>query len=157
MNVQFKHFYISLLLLFTAAAAHSEHTSQHKNMSGIDIYYGVVPAEVVQTHEKEHAEKPMHKKGWFSKGVHHLVVTLYDSKTSERVDDAQVTATVTPLGLSAQSKDLERMKINDAVSYGNYFSMPSGQTPYSIVVSFRRPGIHIPIEAAFDYRHPANR
>ncbi len=157
MNVQFKHVFTCLLLLFMVASAHSEHTAQHKNMNGIDIYYGVVPAEVVQSHEKEHGEKPMHKKGWFSKGMHHLVVTLYDSKTSERINNAEVRATVTPLGLSDQSKNLERMTINGAVSYGNYFSMPSGETPYRIVVSFRPPGAHTPIEAVFDYRHPANR
>ncbi|MDQ9172202.1 hypothetical protein Q8A64_17460 [Oxalobacteraceae bacterium R-40] len=79
----------------------------------------------------------MHKRNLFSKGAHHLVVALYDAKTSQRINDAAVTATITPLGLTPESKTLELMKVDDAISYENYFNMPAGDTPYRIDLSVK--------------------
>lgn len=136
-----------------AAFAWGADTSQHKTVNDIDIYYGVVPVEVVKIHEKQHAEERMHGKGRPTFGTHHLVVTLYDAKTAQRITDATVTATVIPLGLSHEKKTLDIMKINNAASYGNYFSMPAGEMPYRIQITVTRPSNHMPVSADFEYRH----
>lgn len=128
-------------------------TSQFKAVNDIDIYYGVVPIEVINIHEKQHSEERMHGKGRAAYGTHHLVVTLYDTKTAQRITDATVTATVIPLGLAHAKKPLGVMKINSAVSYGNYFSMPAGETPYRIQITVRRPSKPMPVSADFEYRH----
>lgn len=147
------------MLAFAAASAFAwgVDTPQHKTAGGIEVFYGVVPGEVVQTHVKEHSAAPMHKKVFFARGTHHLVVTLYDTKTSERINDAKVTATVTPLGLAPETKTLDVMKINDTISYGNYFSMSPGDTPYRVVLSIERPPGHSAITTEFDYRHGTSR
>jgi hypothetical protein len=150
------------LFLWAAAwiaipAAWADHAPQHKTTSGMDVYYGIVPAEVVEMHVKEHGAPTMHKKKLFSKGAHHLVVTLYDAKTSQRINDAVVSAKVAPLGLNPESKNLETMKVGDATSYGNYFSMPPGDTPYRITLSIKRPADHQAADVEFDYRHAAGR
>lgn len=132
-------------------------TPQYKTVNDIDIYYGVVPIEVVKIHEKQHGEERMHGKGLPAYGSHHLIVTLYDTKTAQRITDATVTATVIPLGMSHEKKPLEVMKINNAVSYGNYFSMPAGDTPYRIQITLTRPSNHMPVSADFEYRHSTGR
>jgi hypothetical protein len=157
MITEWRSVFLSVVLSIVASSAWGEHIAQHKNANGIDVYYGVVPAQVVQAHIDEHGAQPMHKKSPFSKGAHHLVVTLYDAKTSQRISDAVVNATVTPLGLGAESKNLEIMKVADAVSYGNYFSMPPGDTSYQITLSIKRPADHLPTKIQFEYRHAASR
>lgn len=129
-------------------------TPQHTTVNDIEIYYGVVPIEVVK---KQHGEARMHGKGRPPYGTHHLVVTLYDGKTGQRIPDATVSATVIPLGLSHQKKRLEVMKINNAISYGNYFSMPAGEHPYRIQIAVSRPSNHMPVSADFEYRHGTTR
>lgn len=139
------------------ALAWGADTPQYKTVNDIDIYYGVVPIEVVKIHEKQHGEERMHGKGRPAYGTHHLIVTLYDAKTAQRITDATVTATVIPLGLSHEKKPLEVMKINNAVSYGNNFSMPAGETPYRIQITVTRPSNHMPVSADFEYRHSTGR
>jgi hypothetical protein len=86
-----------------------------------------------------------------------LVVTLYDAKTSQRIVDADVSATVMPLGLSHEKRPLEVMKINDTISYGNYFSMPPSEMPYRIRITIARPSPHASTSAEFEYRHGNGR
>src|SRR3990167_5855815 len=115
----------------------------------MDIYYGVVPAEVVKSHPQKHAETGMHGKSLLSSGTHHLVVTLYDNKTAQRINDAKVEAVVIPLGLAHQQKLLEPMQINGAMSYGNYFNMIGGG-PLRIDLQITRPGRKGTTKAEFE-------
>lgn len=144
-------------LVCASTFAWSADTPMHKTVNGMDVYYGVVPAEVVQTHVKQHGAERMHGKGRLPPGTHHLVVTLYDAKTAQRITDAEVTAIVIPLGLSHEKRQLEIMKINNGVSYGNYFSMPAGDTPYRIQITISRPSNHSSTSAEFEYRHGTSR
>lgn len=144
----------SAMLLFGIPAG-ADALAQHQNVGGMDVYYGVMPYEVVRSNVMDqHGITPMHKKDWLARGVQHLVVSLYDAKTAQRITDAEVVATVTPLGSDPESKPLEHMSINQAVSYGNFFSMPKGDTPFKISIAIRRPGVHVPVQAEFEYRHP---
>jgi hypothetical protein len=108
-----------MLVLTTGATwALAADIAQHKSVNGIDVFYGVVPAEVVQNHVKQHGEERMHGKSSAPLGAHHLVVTLYDVKTSERIINATISATVTPFGLAQETKILQVMKINNTISFG---------------------------------------
>ena len=99
----------------------------------------------------------MHGKTRLARGTHHLTVTLYDAKTSESIPSATVSATVTQLGLSQETKTLDLMKINNTISYGNYFNMPPDDTPYRIALAIRRPTDHTPVPVEFEYRNGLNR
>ena len=85
-------------------------------------------------------------------GRYHILIVLFDSKTGELIRDAQVRATVSEPGLTGQEKKLEPMKINQTLTYGNYFDMP-GPGPYVIVVNGRRSAGAPPIEARLEHRH----
>lgn len=143
-------------LALAAAASSADGIDQHRLVNGMDIYYGVVPAEVVKSHPQKHVETGMHGKSLFSGGTHHLVVTLYDNKTAQRINDAKVEAVVIPLGLAHQQKPLDPMRINGAMSYGNYFNLIGGG-PFRIELRITRPGKGGTMKTEFEYRPPANR
>lgn len=116
------------------------------------IYLGVVPAQIIQGHPKEHEESRMHGGVPASRYRHHLMIALFDAATGRRIVDAQVTAAVAELGLAPKRKPLESMHIDDTVTYGNYFDIRSNDT-YRIKVEIRRAGQARPITATFDHRH----
>jgi len=142
--------FLAVLALALAAPAFAAETGRHQRLGGIDIYYGIVPAEVVGSHPPEHEEKSMHGGPPAKKAGYHLVVTLLDAD-GQRISDAEVTATVGELGMAGTRRKLETMRINDTVSFGNYFEL-RGAGPYRIAIEVRRPGAAKPIEALFDYR-----
>jgi hypothetical protein len=152
-TTQIFHICGTLVLTFGVTWAQAADIAQHKSVNEIEVFYGVVLPEVVQIHVKQHGEERMHGKSGAPLGAQHLVVTLYDVKTSERIIDATISATVTPLVLTQGTKPLEIMKINNSISYGNYFSMSPSDTPYRMALSIKRPPDHSLITTAFEYRH----
>lgn len=151
----FKYFF-GVALALAAATSLADEINQHRLVDSMDIYYGVVPAKVVESHPKKHAESGMHGKSLLSGRTHHLVVTLYDNKTAQRINDAKVEAAVIPLGLAHQQKPLEPMKINGTMSYGNYFNM-IGDGPFRIELRITRPGKGGKTKTEFEYRPPESR
>lgn len=156
MSGEILKYLLGMALAFAATASLAGGTDQHRLVNDLDIYYGIVPARVVESHPKTHAESGMHGKNLLSGGTHHLVVTLYDNKTAQRIKDAKVEAVVIPLGLAHQQKPLEPMQINGAMSYGNYFNMIGGG-PFRIELRIARPGKGSSTKTEFEYRPPANR
>ena len=156
MSRQIYRYLLGLALALAAAASLADGIDQHYLVNGMDIYYGVVPAKVVESHPKKHAEADMHGKSRLSGGTHHLVVTLYDNKTAQRINDAKVEAAVIPLGFAHQQKPLEPMQINGTMSYGNYFNM-IGDGPFRIELRITRPGKGGKTKTEFEYRPPESR
>lgn len=155
MSRQINRYLFGVALALAAVASSANGIDQHLQVNGMDIYYGVVPAEVVESHPQKHTEADMHGKSLLSGGTHHLVVTLYDNKTSQRINDAKVDAGVIPLGLAHQQKPLEPMQINGTISYGNYFNMIGGG-PFHIDLQITRPGKRGTTKTEFEYRLPTN-
>lgn len=150
-------FYILLLIALGMLARVSVATNveNHKVVDGVAIYVGIMPAEMIQGHPQEHAEREMH--GGVPSGAHrdHLIVALFDNATGKRISDVQVTATVEEIGLAGKTKKLEPMKIAGTITYGNYFDMPS-RNIYRILVQIRRPESAGAIKAEFTHRHYPN-
>lgn len=130
----------ALVWVATAAAGHQ---AQHLAAGGMEIYYGVLPVEMVQGHPPDHGSKPA------GKSSTHLVVALFDSATGRRISDAQIGARVYELGLGEQSKQLDPMHIADTVTYGQYFRM-AGPGPYRVSLSIRKPGLATPVEVKLE-------
>jgi hypothetical protein len=107
---------------------------------------------MVQGHPKDHAEQAMH--GGVPSGRHsyHIVVAVFDAATGARIEDAAVEARVAEPGLAGSARQLEPMLIADTITYGNYFEL-SGDAPYRIDLSIRRPGSASPIKVEFTYEH----
>lgn len=140
----------ALVMLVTSAFAHAVELGQHMTVQGIEVYYGLMPAQVAGKHPAPHEERAMHGGVPSKKDAYHLVVALIDA-AGQRITEADVRASVAELGMAGTHKRLEPMHIDDALSFGAYFIL-SGDGPYRIAIEVRRPGIAQPIEALFEYR-----
>lgn len=127
-------------------------TGQVTRVNGIDVFYGVTPAEIISGHPADHAERKMHGGVPRGSGQHHLIVSLFDVKSGQRIENARVSARIGEPGLTPQSKKLEPMQFAGTVTYGNFFTMTS-PGPYRIEVEVRPHG-GVPAQAVFEYRHP---
>jgi len=143
---------IALSLTFGMARAAALNPVQPIRLDGMELFFGIIPAEIVRGHPRDHEERSMHGGVPLGKGVHHLVISVFDSKTRARITDATLTGSVTEPGMAIQRKPLESMSFGGAVSYGNYFAMPN-QGPYEIVVSVQRTDGK-KAAARFQYWHP---
>ena len=134
-----------LLLMVSATAAVDGY---RQVVDGVAVYFGVMPAELVRGHPREHPESEMH--GGVPVGENHITVALFEDKTGKRIARAEVTATITGPGNFKAEKKLEPMIIAGAATFGNYFTMP-GPGPYRIAVRIRTPGIGHDIEVTFTW------
>lgn len=123
----------------------------HMIVGGTEIYLGIVSAESIRAqYPKGSQESSMHGGVPSGKGYYHVNISLFDSKTSVAITDAQVEASVRePTGV--ETKKLELVTLNNTKSYGNYFRM-SGKNPYTITVRIQRPGASRAIEAKFEHK-----
>jgi hypothetical protein len=135
-----------LFLAPGSAPLHAQGASQ--TVGGIEISYGVIPSRMADRSAGDDGK--MHR-GRLFKRSHHLVVSLTDAASGKRIDDAKVVATVTPLGLAASRKRLKPMKVDDLVSYGNFFDFPAESAPYRISLSITRPSMKTPVTAEFQH------
>ncbi len=140
-------------VMLSVARAADLNPAQPIRFDGLELFFGFVPAEILRGHPPEHEEQTMHGGIPRGKGVHHLIISVFDAKTRARMTDAVVTASVTEVGTATQNQKLEAMSFGGSVSYGNYFAMP-GQGPYKIVVNVRRPRESRAATARYQYWHP---
>lgn len=151
LSVSSAFFMLCLLALNPAGAAPTKAPETFQIIDGVAIYLGVMPAQIVSGHRATQQEKRMH--GGIPKGRNsvHLVVALFDDDSDQRIEDAQITASVSELGVGGETKKLDTMRIADNVSYGNYFDMVGDKT-YRIQLSIRLPGQAQVIKASFFHR-----
>lgn len=139
-------FILVTTIVLTSFEVLAEDAERHQSVAGLEVYLGVLPAELVSDpaafHEGEQRKK--HR--------YHVMVALFDSNTGERITDAKVKATVTILGLTGTTRKLEPMP-DELVSYGNYFRLPKPGI-YRIQVKIRRPGAGSASVAGFVYKRP---
>ena len=121
-----------------------------KTTGGVTFYLGVMPAEIVRGHPSGHPESTMHGSPPKGSGSRHVVVALFDAKTGERIADASVSGRVEQVGLAAEQKDLEPMKIAGTLTYGNFYAIQGGGT-YKIKIIVKKKGTSNRIEAEFEY------
>jgi hypothetical protein len=132
-----------------AFAAETSHAIR-QGAQDLAFHYGIVPAAVVLAHPDQHPERAMHG-GRPPKGASHVVLALFDAAGRRRVSDAQVTATVTPVGGASVSRKLEPMSIAGQPSFGGFFSFAAPGI-YRIRFEARLPGAHGPAIAEFEHR-----
>lgn len=126
----FRNLLIGLCFMFATTLAMASDSERHQVVDGMSIYLGIIPAQFVKDHSG------MHGGAGDKKHNYHVLVALFDSKSGERITDANVKATVSPLGMAGSTKHMEAMH-GDIVSYGNFFSMQKPET-YRILVEVQR-------------------
>lgn len=141
---------VGFTLGMTQAAA--VNPDQSIRLDGMELFYGVIPAEILRGHPSGHEERSMHGGVPHGKGVYHLIVSVFDAKTTTRITDAVITGSVIAVGLATQNRKLEAMTFGGNVAFGNYFAM-SNPGPYEIVVNVRRSGHRKTATVRFHYWH----
>jgi hypothetical protein len=121
----------------------------HKLIAGTDIYLGVLPAEAMRSRHTS-ADSKTRAAIPEGKGYFYVSAVVRDHASKADIKDAQVEARVANL-MTGETKDLEAVTVNDALSYGAYFQMP-GKDPYTVTLKIRKPGAPAPIEAKFDLK-----
>jgi hypothetical protein len=143
---------LAFLLSVTTGTSLASDNEGYKTVDDTIIYFAVLPAEIIRGHQKDHPEASMHGGVPGGSHVHHIMVALFEAKTFDRITDANVEATVTEIGMAGKTKTLEPFTVAEALTYGNYFEMPS-QALYRVHVTVRRPGSNKTVETTFEYTH----
>jgi|SRR6516165_647093 hypothetical protein len=140
---------ISIALNKIATAAEP---GESKTKGGLTVYLGVVPAEIVKGPSSHSSDRAMH--GRIPRGPHeyHVVAALFDTASGARVSDAAVTAQISGLGLSGNSKKLEPMEIAGSTTYGAFFNLP-GRDLYTVKLTIDRSSSPRPLTFNFKYEH----
>lgn len=130
--------------------ARADHNDQHARAGGMEIYYSIMPTEMIRGYPEKSAERIMHGGIPRGAGQRHVMIALFDAKTKQRINDAEVKAMVGELAMAGEQKKLETMVMAGTVTYGNYFRM-NGRGPYRVTVKINRPGVAGAVAASFDY------
>ena len=126
------------LLVMAVSPASGDHLGRSTVADGIAVYLGIMPTEMLRAHPERY---PRHESAKIpaGKNVYHVMVALFDHATGARITDADVVATVAPLGLGAAAKPLDPTTVAGVLTYCNYFPMSAGEN-YVIRARIRRPG-----------------
>lgn len=138
-----------MAVLFASLAASAMDIGQTKTVQGLTVDIGVIPAEIVKGHPKEHPEATAHGGPPSGQYEYHLVVAIFDATTGARITDAKVEARVSSLGLVGPQKTLEQMAIASTITYGNYFDLPE-KGPYTIDIEIERPAGRVSMEFVYE-------
>ena len=143
---------VTALLLLFAISGHRATAEEMISRSGLTVYLGLIPAEVVNGPSPHSAEPPMH--GRIPRGPHeyHVVAAIFDAVTGTRVADANVTAQVSGVGLAGSKKKLDPMEIAGTITYGGFFDLP-GFDLYTVRLAIERSGAAQPVVLDFKYAH----
>jgi cytochrome c5 len=123
----------------------------HKVIAGTDIYLGLISAESLRAAQAAakgaaQAEIPS------GRGYYHINISLVDNKSQVQITNATVKLKVSD-GMRSDAKTLDLVAVNNAVSYGSFFQLSSGNS-YNITAAIRRPGVASEIEAQFAFKAP---
>jgi hypothetical protein len=143
-----------LVALAAQSPASADENENYKVVQGLGVYLGVLPAGIVRGHPESHPEASMH--GGAPGGAHeyHIIIAVFEASTGTRVENANVTTTVSGLGHVGQSRlDLEPMTIAGTVTYGGFVNLPAGDR-YDISVEITVPGRNAAVKVNFVYEHP---
>jgi len=123
MNIQYFPKLSVILIVFlavfsTASVAIAAGSAHYQRVDDVDFYLAVIPAEITRGRSALSEKFKAHETSY------HIIISLFDSSTGNRITDAAVNAIVSRSGgMVKQNKTLEPMLIMDASSYGNYFLM----------------------------------
>jgi hypothetical protein len=146
---------VSLCLLWLAGAPSSaiaDTASGSQTVGHVLIYMGLLPAEMVRGHPKQHPEASMHSGVPAGSGEYHLIIALFDAGSRERITKAEIRASVSEIGLAGKETKLEPMELAGAITFGNYVRM-AGNGPFRIDLAIRFPDEPHEIKVVFEHKH----
>jgi hypothetical protein len=128
---------LAVLLAGFVTATSAAHPGMSQEVDGMIVHLGVTPTDRLVAHpellSKGHPAPPS------GKDMYHLLVAVFDKVTGERITDAKIEATVTPLGLAGRTKSMMPGAPAGMVTYCNFFHLTSGDS-YVVKVGIRLKG-----------------
>ena len=121
-------------------------------VEGVTAYLGVVPSAVIRQHPKDYPAS-VYRAVPSEPDEYYVTIALFDAKNGQRITDASVRARVLGTTEASSEKTLQAVTVANALTYGEYFSMPGAGT-YKVSVRISRPGTAKAIEAQFLYARP---
>ena len=147
----------SLLALAAFVAlprAAAEEAGFRKNVGEYSLYLAVMPAEVIKGPLPPEPAGASLNRPPAARDTHHVMVSIFDSRSGLRISGWQVEARVAALGFSGEKRDLEPLNVGGAAVYGNTFPM-LGRGPFRVDVEFgARYGPHKQ-QTTFYFAHPS--
>ena len=137
----------ALVAAFVAAPLGAQVPGE-KTVDGIVVRIGIASAGQVAKHAAAHGEDRMH--GGPRRGENdHVVVSLADGTSGERIAHAGVSVEVHRAGVAQRRRDLEFMPGPGVPSYGGWFDL-GGAGPYRLKVEVALPGSRRKSTVEFD-------
>ncbi len=118
------------------------------------IYLAVMPAEVIKGPLPPEPAGASPNRPPAARDTHHVMISIFDSRSGLRISGWRVEARVAALGFSGEKRDLEPLSIGGTTVYGNTFPM-LGRGPFRVDVEFSaRYGPHKQ-QTTFYFTHPS--
>jgi hypothetical protein len=140
-----------MLAVCESVAAESE---SYREVDGMSVYLGVIPSEIAGSRHRTRAERMMHGGAPSGENSYHVLVSVFDQATGQRLRGLSVKASVHAHGRATSTKPLGPMTVADALTYGNYFVLP-GSGEHQITVEILRPEAAQAVRADFTHVVPA--
>jgi hypothetical protein len=140
--------------MFSTHEVMAAESDSYREVGGMSVYLGVIPSEIAGSHHRTRAERTMHGGAPSGENSFHVLVSVFDQATGQRLRGLSVRASVHAHGRATSAKPLEPMTVADALTYGNYFIMP-GSGEHQITVEILRPGAAQAVRADFTHVVPA--
>lgn len=135
---------VCLTLWSTGSLSADDRYSQ--SADGMTAYIGILPAEMIREHRVIHQGHE-----GITTREQHLIVTVVDEESGQRIEDAEVAARIRHEGHAGTYRSLEPMSIADTITYGNFFSFPE-EGGYHLQLRIKRSG-EPATEMEFHHRH----
>jgi hypothetical protein len=137
--------------LCVAALAASPAEAAHAHAGSLDIYMSVIAAPILGPHLARHPHPGIRRQA--GPDAAFLVVALFDHRTGQPIEIAHVTARLRHGLRRRQTIDLEPVRLDHRVVFGNYAAFASPGR-YDITVLVERPGARGGDSARFPYLQP---
>lgn len=121
----------------------------HKVVGATEIYFGVASADSIRAAQTKSGKAAIADVPGGS-DQYHINVSLRDRTTKAIVTNAQVEARVEDPAQRGESKTLDVQAINQGISYGSFFQLPT-KGRYQITVKIQRPDMAQAAESRFEY------
>jgi hypothetical protein len=147
---------VTAVLAATALAACAPRTvvGQSQTVDGVRFEYGLVAEPAAGGPPPSHPDAAMHGGAPAQAGAYHVVLSVSDAKTGQKVEATDVALVLSGPGHPGRSATpLDPMTVNGALSYGGYVVLPDPGR-YQLEFRVRPPGHHQPTRARFVLQRP---
>ncbi|MDZ4318849.1 MAG: hypothetical protein U1A07_08420 [Phenylobacterium sp.] len=128
---------------------------QSQVVDGLKFDYGLVAEPARGAPPASHPDPSMHGGAPAQPHTYHVVLSVADAKTGQKVDASEVAVGLSGPGHPGTNiAPMEAMSVNGQASYGHYVVLPE-PGPYRLEFRVTPSGKHQPVKARFTLERPA--